>query len=1114
MRNRLWRKLIGVILCVCVILSSVGISNGNVLASEGDSEYYQQLNSNSNKYRECKESISKSTGKMKARSITNSTTLISNDYIEFNTLSSGRFSIGTVEGNPDIDTDNNKKMLFGHPAGSTSYTTVRIDGKSNQFQATDVLYDIENAQSVATTEYDGIQVIQTLSIIENENTKRGDLVKVSYELKNTSDISKSVGLRIMMDTMLGDNDAAPFRVNGLNITKETEFAGEDIPQTWMAFDSLSEPGVVSQGTFFKEEEETKPDKVQFTNWGRVRSIDWNYIINQNSSNGDSAVTMTWDEKSLEVGESYTYCTYYGLSELTYDLVPPIALGVYVDNTTLQYQGSYYQVNATAYIQNIGDGNAKDVKLWIETDNNFNLASVSDKKEISVMKPGDADTCTWTLRVNKDGSVVEDTTGIIRIKLQYTEENTGKVVNKEIEKNIIICKNHAERQAIIIVPGIMGSQLQNEDGKTVWPSIRTLGDSIKCDEYGNSLHTVSAISSSTEYGALDTYETLINDLRSNYGENYDIVFAPYDWRLGLDRSAAEIKCYIDKYDSVAVVAHSMGGLVLEKYIYDYGTSKIIKAVSVGTPFWGSIMAARAEFDGYIEAAHGFGGTLVEGLVENMEGIHNLLPDSFYTGIHKWCSVTTNQYDSFWDYITYANYKTELKDWNGTKEFYAEYCNKYLFNKSSNKLSQMHASNSCQLDKANTTYIVGNGNVTDSDATFFDGMILGKDGIVIPTKTSYSTPNNYGDGTVSMISATMNRINASSLNGDSVQYLGDFVVIKEVNHTNLVKKPNAIKEIKKALNESVVPNSGPVITNPRRKVSSAKMQASKNGETSEDYEDTSKVVQLILTGDIDIDFYRDNELKYFYHPNCENNLMDGPDFAIRAGGKFGDQNIVFVQFNKNNYTIKLTSNKKQTSQIGILNMQNLQSLSDFNLSEGDIVEIKYCPEKSSVYYNNSKIRFEGDDSLSSEDVSIMSLDTNMGDEGNTIGVRIKLKNCSDISIPLNEIVLGYIFDSDGLNNNVAEFDWVCNNNIDITNTVQGKFVSPDNSSNQKLNISFNNDQVLEVGDELEIHFRIHTTDWQNYNLKNDYSRNTSEYSVNERILMLYKNELVYGKECGNE
>ncbi len=85
-------------------------------------------------------------------------------------------------------------------------------------------------------------------------------------------------------------------------------------------------------------------------------------------------------------------------------------------------------------------------------------------------------------------------------------------------------------------------------------------------------------------------------------------------------------------------------------------------------------------------------------------------------------------------------------------------------------------------------------------------------------------------------------------------------------------------------------------------------------------------------------------------------------------------LYILIKKNDYTIKLTSNKNQVSQIGILNEQNLQTLSDFNLSEGDIVEIKYSPKKSYVYYNNNKIEFDGDDSLSSEDVSIMSKDTN--------------------------------------------------------------------------------------------------------------------------------------------
>lgn len=173
------------------------------------------------------------------------------------------------------------------------------------------------------------------------------------------------------------------------------------------------------------------------------------------------------------------------------------------------------------------------------------------------------------------------------------------------------------------------------------------------------------------------------------------------------------------------------------------------------------------------------------------------------------------------------------------------------------------------------------------------------------------------------------------------------------------------VENALNEDIVQNAEPVTTNSAKQVSSEEGQESSKAETHEDYEDTSEIVQLILTGDIDIDFYSQNELKYYYHPNSEDSLMDGADFAVRNGGKFGDQNVVYVHFNKNDYTIRLTSNKEQTSQIGILNGEDsqplaLQTLSDFSLSEGDVVEIQYSPEQSYIYYNGNEIEFE-DDSL---------------------------------------------------------------------------------------------------------------------------------------------------------
>ena len=61
------------------------------------------------------------------KSILKNNTLIANDYIEFNTASNGHYTIGTIGGNPNSSTDDNKKMLFGHPGGGTSKTTI-VDG--------------------------------------------------------------------------------------------------------------------------------------------------------------------------------------------------------------------------------------------------------------------------------------------------------------------------------------------------------------------------------------------------------------------------------------------------------------------------------------------------------------------------------------------------------------------------------------------------------------------------------------------------------------------------------------------------------------------------------------------------------------------------------------------------------------------------------------------------------------------------------------------------------------------------------------------------------------------------------------------------------------------------
>lgn len=306
-------------------------------------------------------------------------TVLGNEYIELNATATGRFSIGTTGGDPNRSTDNNKKLIYGHPGGGTSYSTIRVDGVSNTYSINNSTFNKENGYNISSGNFGGLDVEQKLSIKENPATGREDTVEVKYTVTNNTDETHTAGIRIMMDTMLGSNDAAPFRVPQYgSITTETEFTGNNIPQFWQAFDNLTNPTVISQGRFYGSTG-IKPDKVQFVSWARIRNIGWDYTIHPSVANGDSAVAIVWNEKSLAPGETREYVTYYGMSEFSEDLSLPLALSVYSDSCIDAVGGKYMPnpVDITAYIQNISGITAEDVAVRLELPEGLELALGSD-----------------------------------------------------------------------------------------------------------------------------------------------------------------------------------------------------------------------------------------------------------------------------------------------------------------------------------------------------------------------------------------------------------------------------------------------------------------------------------------------------------------------------------------------------------------------------------------------------------------------------------------------------------------------------------------------------------------------------------------------------------------
>ncbi len=349
-----------------------------------------------------------------------------NEYIGLYVTDDGKFSLGTTGGVLGKQEDDNQKLLFGYPAGSTSYTTICIEGTPYQFTGMNAVFSTDTASHICEQTIEGIHIVQKLSFCSNTGTGQDDLFEIKYIVTNVSDTDISLGCRIMMDTQLGKNDSAPFRVPGYgSITYEREFVGDEIPQIWHVFNKLSTPSVVGQGRLYKSEED-KPDKVQFANWRRLYNVSWNYRTYRRDYVGDSAVAATWYEEVLAPGASKEYVTYYGLSDLTQDLAGQLMLGVYSESE-LEIKDNAYIPNpfsVNAFIENSGKENIDNVRIRLKVPEGLTLTEDSiEAIEIGTIEKNKLEQVTWNV---KAAPTTEDQYYKLKVILEYGDGESKTV----------------------------------------------------------------------------------------------------------------------------------------------------------------------------------------------------------------------------------------------------------------------------------------------------------------------------------------------------------------------------------------------------------------------------------------------------------------------------------------------------------------------------------------------------------------------------------------------------------------------------------------------------------------------------------------------------------------
>jgi len=352
----------------------------------------------------------------------------------------GRFSVYTTTGDPYRSGDENMPLIYGSAGGSppwTSYSTIRLNGENYVFGGPTSKRAGRQAKSARvvtspTVTQQGaiktvcmikeLRVTQILSVTTSTTTGLPDTACVRYLVENTGSGVQQVGLRIMLDTMLGANDGAPFRVRESALTTDTLITGDDIPQLWQAFDSLSEPRVMAQGTL-RGPGVTTPDAVLFTNWGKLADEPWELPVEpgrdftrKGEFELDSAVALRWDESPLAPGESKEYVTLYGLAGIT--IIPGnIVIGTSAPAEIQMEAGRPPSFPIIGYIENTGKGEARDLVAEIRLPHGLELVDCKRVRELPDLPVGETLQVTWLIRLR------EDAHGVLRYSLDVRSSNS-------------------------------------------------------------------------------------------------------------------------------------------------------------------------------------------------------------------------------------------------------------------------------------------------------------------------------------------------------------------------------------------------------------------------------------------------------------------------------------------------------------------------------------------------------------------------------------------------------------------------------------------------------------------------------------------------------------------
>ncbi|MCS7227730.1 MAG: hypothetical protein NZ839_02050 [Endomicrobia bacterium] len=237
-----------------------------------------------------------------------------------------RFRLYTTGGMPEIESDDNKSMLFSTLIGDTetTFTGIKIDGKEyiygQDFQHK-IISGVKKNDIIETAlQYNNLVVSQLLHIVKGPTTGNPDTLKIEYKIENIDIHPHIIELKLVLDTFLGNNDGAPFSIPAKGIVMtDTLFTSEQLPEFWYVLDNLTNPSICGIG-ILKVPGYVSPTKMVLTNWPNLYySKMWDAELKEGRkfkssiiTGMDSACAVYWGPYKILPGEKFQCCFLYGI----------------------------------------------------------------------------------------------------------------------------------------------------------------------------------------------------------------------------------------------------------------------------------------------------------------------------------------------------------------------------------------------------------------------------------------------------------------------------------------------------------------------------------------------------------------------------------------------------------------------------------------------------------------------------------------------------------------------------------------------------------------------------------------------------------------------------------